>query len=91
MGFPHGDKARVTTGRVVDEVDGNKYQVAGEVIRTRAEADPGNSGGPLLNYQGKVTGLVFAVEYSNGWTLAVPVSELERALSKMDRVSAVQC
>ena len=91
VGFPRGGKARVTTGRVVDEVDGKKYQVAGEVIRTRAEADPGNSGGPLLNYQGKVTGLVFAVEYSSGWTLAVPVSELEAALSKMDRAPAIQC
>lgn len=91
VGFPHGGKVRVTTGRVVDEVDGRKYRAAGEVIRTRAEADPGNSGGPLLNYQGQVTGLVFAVEYSSGWTLAVPVSELEAALSTMHRAPVIQC
>lgn len=43
VGYPRGE-VRVTTGRVVDEVDGTKYGVSGRVIRTRAEADPGNSG-----------------------------------------------
>jgi len=29
MGFPRGGPLRVTTGRVVDEVDGGKYEVGG--------------------------------------------------------------
>ncbi len=91
VGFPGGGKVRVTNGRVVDEVDGRKYEVTGRVIRTRAEADPGNSGGPLLNQHAQVAGLVFAVEYSSGWTLAIPVSELARALSKMQSAPATRC
>jgi S1-C subfamily serine protease len=82
---------RVTTGRVVDEVDGSKYEVTGPVIRTRAEADPGNSGGPLLNQHAQVAGLVFGVEYASGWTLAIPVSELARAMPTMHRGPATQC
>lgn len=91
VGFPRGGNVRVTTGRVVDEVDGRKYRVTGQVIRTRAEADPGNSGGPLLNQRSQVAGLVFAVEYASGWTLAIPVSELTPALSTMRSVPASQC
>ncbi len=91
VGFPRGGNVRVTTGRVVDEVDGRKYEVTGQVIRTRAEADPGNSGGPLLNQHAQVAGLVFAVEYASGWTLAIPVSELTQALSAMRSVPASRC
>jgi S1-C subfamily serine protease len=91
VGFPRGGPVRVTTDRVVDEVDGGKYEVAGRVIRTRAEADPGNSGGPLLNRRGQVAGIVFAVEYSTGWTLAIPVSELAQALPTMTDATGARC
>lgn len=91
VGFPRGGPVRVTTGRVVDEVDGEKYEVSGRVIRTRAEADPGNSGGPLLNGQGQVAGIVFAVEYSSGWTLAIPVSELAQAFPTMTNATGAHC
>lgn len=91
VGFPRGGALRVTTGRVVDEVQGSKYGVSGQVIRTRAEADPGNSGGPLLNRRGQVAGIVFGVEYASGWTLAIPVSELALGLPRMNSVAAVRC
>jgi S1-C subfamily serine protease len=91
VGFPRGGKVRVTNGRVVDEVQGRKYEVTGRVIRARAEVDPGDSGGPLLNQRGQVAGLVFAVEYSSGWTLAIPVSELAQALPTMHSAPAARC
>ncbi|MCH9669148.1 MAG: trypsin-like peptidase domain-containing protein [Actinomycetia bacterium] len=92
VGYPQGGPVRVTTGRVVDEIDGSRFHQPGTLIRTRAEADPGNSGGPLLNSRGEVMGLVTAVEYDSGWTLAIPVSDLAQALPKMDTAPpAAQC
>jgi S1-C subfamily serine protease len=84
VGFPLGGPALVTTGRVVDTIDGNKFDVSGSIIRTRADVDPGNSGGPMLDGQNRVVGIVFAVEYSSGWGMAIPVS----ALAQLNSVGA---
>lgn len=91
VGFPRGGPVRVTTGRVVDEIDGSRFGRPGTFIRTRAEADPGNSGGPLLNSAGQVMGLVSAIEYDGGWTLAIPVSDLVQALPKMQIAPVAEC
>lgn len=66
MGFPNNGPESLTTG-AIDRVDRiqvpNIYgrgELNPEVVVTRAQLQPGNSGGPLVDGSGRVLGLVFA-------------------------------
>ena len=84
VGYPRGGPSLVTAGRVVDTIDGSKFDVAGTIIRTRADVDPGNSGGPMLDAKNNAIGIVFAIEYASGWGMAIPIS----ALAQINSVGA---
>jgi S1-C subfamily serine protease len=76
VGYPGGGPATVTTGRVVGLADGELLGEPAPVIRADTAIRPGNSGGPLLDEQGLVVGVVFALEVGTGFALAVPVDTL---------------
>ncbi len=46
-------------------------------IRFTSPASPGNSGGPLLNLQGKVVGLIIKKNQSENYNIAVPINETD--------------
>ena len=46
-------------------------------IRFTSPASPGNSGGPLLNLQGKVVGVIVKKNQSENYNIAVPIKELD--------------
>ncbi len=46
-------------------------------IRFTSPASPGNSGGPLLDIQGKVVGLIIQKNVSENYNVAVPITEIE--------------
>ena len=79
-GYPQGGAIRIVPGRVVDYVDGEPFGEPGKVMRSSAEAEPGNSGGPVLDQRGHVVGIVFSVELSTGETLAIPASTIAKTL-----------
>jgi S1-C subfamily serine protease len=89
VGFPRGRPVTVTSGRVVEYVDGARYHEPGRVVRTSAEVEPGNSGGPLVNTRGEVVGVVFAIDLVNNDSLAIPVSTLRQALERRTSFSTV--
>lgn len=89
VGYPNGDQVTSTPGRVVDYVDGERYESAGRVLRASNDIAPGNSGGPLLDATGKVVGVVYAIDLRDGKALVIPVSRLASALAGADRFAPV--
>jgi len=71
IGNPLGYDGTMTTGVVsslgrtlesLHEAPGGNYFTAGDIIQTDAAINPGNSGGPLLNLNGEVVGVNFAIQ-----------------------------
>lgn len=92
LGSPFGLDQTMTTGIVSaigrsfptgDATGGPSYSLP-DVIQTDAAINPGNSGGPLLNLQGEVVGVNFAinspVRASSGVGFAIPVSVVEKVV-----------
>lgn len=79
IGYPNGGRLKTTTVSISSEfeslgtdIDG-KGEVKREVIVFGGDIKPGNSGGPLLNKQGQVLGMVFAADAQSkdtGYALA---------------------
>ncbi|MCI5224105.1 MAG: serine protease, partial [Candidatus Electrothrix sp. AR4] len=53
-------------------------------IRFSSPASPGNSGGPLLNVQGEVVGLIVQKNQSENYNVAVPISEFDNLSEKAE-------
>lgn len=71
IGNPLGYDGTMTTGVIsslgrtlesLHEAPGGNYFTAGDIIQTDAAINPGNSGGPLLNLNGEVIGVNFAIQ-----------------------------
>ncbi len=81
VGYPLGGALTLSEGTVVDRVDGADFLgVPGAVIRLTARIQKGNSGGPVLDRQGRIVGIVYAIELSTGFGLAIPVDTMRRLL-----------
>jgi S1-C subfamily serine protease len=78
VGYPGGGPLHLSHGVVVDRVDGQQLGIAGTVVRITSRIRPGNSGGPLLDDQGRVVGIVYAIEIKTGLGLAIPVDTIRR-------------
>ena len=81
VGYPLGGQQELAPGRVVDyaRLDTDEGP---RVLRLSAEIWPGNSGGPVLDSNGQVVGVVFAIERATDYALAVPVSHLHEVLAE---------
>ena len=77
VGYPQGGAWTLTEGTLYDIVDGEVYEETGEIIRSTAGIEPGNSGGPLLDTNGDLVGVVFAIDRRNGLSLAISADRLD--------------
>ena len=87
LGFPLssqlGDDLTVTRGIVSARRQFGGY----EFFQTDAALNPGNSGGPLLNRDGDVIGVItFGIADAEGVTFALSVDELNSRLEALSRV-----
>jgi len=82
IGYPGGGGAVITTGRVLGFVEGGLLGEAVPSIRVDAEVRQGNSGGPLIDMEGQVVGVIFALTAQDGDGLAVPIGAL---LERLDQ------
>ncbi|MBS7633016.1 trypsin-like peptidase domain-containing protein [Candidatus Bathyarchaeota archaeon] len=89
VGNPYGLTGSMTTGvvsalgrTITEDMTGN-YPIA-NVIQTSAPINSGNSGGPLMNYQGQVVGITTAIyENSQGLGFAIPSSTILREIESL--------
>lgn len=91
IGNPFGLQGTMTTGIVsalgrgfpVGSFGSGRYTLP-DVIQTDAAINPGNSGGPLLNLDGEVVGVNFAIEsqtrQNSGVGFVIPVSIVKRVV-----------
>ena len=89
VGTPYGLTGSMTTGivsamsRTITEEESGTYAIA-DVIQTTALLNPGNSGGPLLNYKGQDVGITTAiVSGSQGLSFAIPSSTILREIETL--------
>jgi len=89
VGNPYGLAGSMTTGivsamgRTITEETTGAYTIA-NVIQTTAPLNPGNSGGPLLNYKGQVVGITTAiVSDSQGVGFAIPSNTILREIKSL--------
>jgi S1-C subfamily serine protease len=79
VGFPLGGPLTFSGGHILDFIDGSPYAIPGRIMRLTARVEPGSSGSPVLDDQGRVVGIVYAIELATGLALAIPLDTL-RAL-----------
>ena len=101
IGSPFGLDETMTLGIVSalgrsfrgDSTNGASYTLP-DVIQTDAAINPGNSGGPLLDMQGEVVGVNFAinspVRANSGVGFAIPVAVIEKVVPALIQSGAYQ-
>jgi S1-C subfamily serine protease len=80
VGYPLGGRLTLRRGTVVDRDDGYRFRIPGPVLRMTTLVRPGNSGGPVLDEDGRVVGVVFAIEIATDWALAIPAESVQRLI-----------
>jgi len=82
IGSPVGLEKTVTSG-IVSALSRRFLQI-GDVYQIDAAVNHGNSGGPVVDNEGRLVGIVFAgVEYYQGLNFAIPAQRLAEALPAM--------
>lgn len=83
-GYPGGGALDVRSGTVLRRTRDVIFGAEAGAIAFDAEVAPGSSGGPVLDPQGRVVGVVYALSRSERVGFAVPVSALREALDAGD-------
>lgn len=91
VGYPLGNALRLDPGTTLDIRDGDRYG-SDEVVMIDARVQHGNSGGPIVDAEGRVVGVVFlylTTEKNRG--VAISVEALRRVLDGDDLVPNPSC
>ena len=82
IGSPAGLENTVTSGIV--SATGRRFLQMGDAIQVDVPINYGNSGGPLLDENGKLVGIVFAgIEQFEGVNFAIPFDWVEKMLPRL--------
>ncbi len=78
------------TAGVVSAIRDDPFSGGYKVIQTDAAANPGNSGGPLLNGKGQVVGIVTSkLKASEGLNFAVPINYLRGLMNSTEKATTL--
>jgi S1-C subfamily serine protease len=89
VGYPEGKQQQVNNGVVVRYVQDPAFDETGKVMEMSGNAIGGNSGGPIVDDAGRISGVVFAYETATGWIMGVPLSRLRTLLDGGARTRVV--
>jgi len=82
IGSPAGLENTVTSGIV--SATGRRFLQMGDAIQVDVPINYGNSGGPLLDEEGRLIGVVFAgIEQFEGVNFAIPYDWVQKALPRL--------
>ncbi len=82
IGSPGGLENTITSGII--SATGRRFLQMGDALQVDVPVNPGNSGGPLLNDQSKLVGVVFAgIQQFQGVNFAIPVHWVEKILPQL--------
>jgi S1-C subfamily serine protease len=90
FGYAEGGPLQVTSGRVESYVSDLRLESFGKVMRADVDIETGNSGGPVLDDDERVVGVVYAIELSSDLALIIPVSTLHRLLTDRAGLAPVE-
>ncbi len=90
VGYPGGGALIVTEGTVEDFKVDPRLGNLSKVIRSDVAIEPGSSGGPVVNDDDQVVGVVYAIEIDTEKSLIVPVETLARLLDDTEATVAVE-
>ena len=79
-GYPRGGALSIAEGRVTRRTEDLLFGAEAGALALDVEVRPGNSGGPVLDTDGRLVGVVYAYAQDDGRGFAVPVSALREAL-----------
>jgi S1-C subfamily serine protease len=80
VGYPLDGPLTTTGGQIAEYVVEPAISAVDPVLRLNVDLNPGNSGGPVVDGDGRVVGVAYASERSTGYGLAVPASTVRAAL-----------
>ena len=88
IGSPGGLRNTVTSGIV--SATGRRFLQIGTTIQVDVPVNPGNSGGPLVNAEGELIGVVFAgIELFEGINFAIPANWVMNVVPRLFAGGAV--
>lgn len=90
FGYPGGGPLTVTEGEVEDYQVDTRLGNLSKVIRSDVLVEPGSSGGPAVDDQDRVIGVVYGLEVATEKSLIVPVETLQRLLGNQDDLDQVE-
>jgi S1-C subfamily serine protease len=91
-GHPRGGARQVLAGVVAGYVDSGPVAAdGGRVLTVSMTFVPGMSGGPVVDADGRVVGVVIGVERNSGTGIAVPIGQIEATLHGDDLAPAPSC
>jgi S1-C subfamily serine protease len=80
VGFPLGGEKTTRRARVLERLEADQDLSSTYAISTTASVQPGDSGGVLVNANGRVVAITTAIALKDNVSLGVPVSRLQRLI-----------
>ena len=91
VGYPLGKQLKIASGEFIELEDGDVFDTGFQVLLTSAAVQHGNSGGPLVDVNGTVVGVVFALAVGSDNGIAIPVNVVNKVLSTKDFIPNYTC